>query len=70
MFKIDNVKCIHHTKASDGSIKAIKVTGFFFDCGPVWIPDYAVSEDSEVWHTGDRGTLIVTDKFAESKGWL
>ena len=70
-FEIDNVKCIHHTMNGDGSIKALKVTGPFF--GPdmfQWIPDFAVTDDSEVWKKNTKGTLFVTNKFAEKKGWL
>lgn len=34
----------------------------------VWIPKYAIDEDSEVYEMGTEGTLIVSDKFAEKEG--
>lgn len=70
MFEIDRVRCIHHTTAPDGSIKALRVTGAFFGPEPVWIPNWAVSDDSPVWKKGTQGKLIVDSGFADGKGWI
>lgn len=75
-FQIEQVKCIHHTKAPDGSIKALKVIAPFFGYGflaelkPAWVPNWAVSDDSPVWHTGDEGILLVKESYAEKQGWI
>ena len=37
---------------------------------PVWIPQSAVHDDSEVWKAGQTGRLVVVDWFAEKEGWL
>jgi hypothetical protein len=70
MFEIENVKCVFHTKNELDEIKALKVRGDFFGNAPVWVPYYAVHDDSPVWRKGDVGTLIIKDDFAEEKGWL
>ncbi len=57
---IDDVKCVHET------VKAILVE---IDGDQVWIPQSQVDEDSEVWSSGDEGTLIVSDWFADKEGW-
>ena len=61
--KIKNVKCI---KSTD---KAILVESSEWN-GPVWIPQSQVHDDSEVWKEGDVGSLVVSEWFAEKKGWL
>jgi hypothetical protein len=33
-----------------------------------WIPQSQVHEDSEVWHQGDEGTLVLTAWIAKQKG--
>ena len=33
-----------------------------------WIPQSCIDDDSEVWHEGDEGTLIVSEWIAEQKG--
>ncbi len=37
---------------------------------PEWIPQSQVHEDSEVYTIGTDGSLIVSDWFAEKRGWL
>ena len=32
------------------------------------IPDSQISDDSEVWKAGDKGTLIISQFIAEKKG--
>jgi hypothetical protein len=70
LFEIKNVRCIHHTKNNDGEIKALRVTGSFFNMDRVWVPNFAVHDDSPVWRKGDEGTLIVTDEYADKQGWI
>jgi len=66
---IKNVNCVHHTKDRDGAIKAIKVKAI--DLGGLrWIPFSMVHDDSDVWHTGDRGDLIVNYDFVQKQGWI
>ena len=36
----------------------------------IWIPQSVVSEDSEVWKPGDRGTLIIPEWFALKNGMI
>lgn len=36
----------------------------------VWIPKSQIDDDSEVYKLKTEGTLIVTEWFAEQKGWL
>ena len=36
----------------------------------VWIPQSQISENSEVWKNGQKGTLIVTEWIAEEKGLI
>lgn len=38
--------------------------------GSSWIPKSQIHDDSEVWKKGDRGTLVVTEWFADKQGWL
>ena len=60
---IEKAKCIHHTD------NAIVVTAPCFD-GSEWIPLSQVDDDSEVYKTDTEGDLIITDWFAEKKGWI
>lgn len=48
--------------------KAILVDAPDFD-EPEWIPQSQVHEDSEVYKMGTTGTLVVSDWWAEKKGW-
>lgn len=68
MIEIKKIRCIHQTKNPDGSIKAIKIANLKHKTH--WVPFVAIHDDSEVWHVGDHGTLIVKDWFAKEKGWL
>lgn len=36
----------------------------------LWIPLSQITEDSEVLEEDDEGTLVVTEWFAEQRGWL
>lgn len=36
----------------------------------MWIPNSQVHEDSEVWKKGQEGDLVVTEWWADKKGWL
>lgn len=33
-----------------------------------WVPQSQIHEDSEVWKRGDKGTLVVTQWWAEQRG--
>lgn len=35
---------------------------------PVWIPQAAVHDDSQIWRDGDRGDLVLKGWFAERDG--
>jgi len=35
----------------------------------VWVPQSQVTSDSEVWQSGDEGTLVVTHWWAEREGF-
>lgn len=50
--------------------KAILVESKDFKKSPQWIPQSVVTDESEVWKTGQSGTLTITDQFAISKGWV
>jgi len=58
--EIEDVEVIHHT---DNAILC-DIDGF----GDVWIPNNHVTDDSEVWKTGQIGTLVITDWIAGKKG--
>lgn len=45
--------------------KAIKV---YDGTKEFWVPKSVVHEDSEVWKTGQEGTLIVAEWWAEKEG--
>lgn len=62
-YEIDNAKCIRETD------RAILVEADEFD-EPQWIPQSQIDEDSEVYKLGTDGTLIVSDWFAEQRGWI
>lgn len=40
----------------------------FDDGTKMWIPKWAIDEDSEVYEMGTEGTLIIQDDFAEREG--
>lgn len=33
-----------------------------------WIPQSHVDDESEIWHKGDEGVLVVSEWIAEQKG--
>lgn len=68
VFKIENSKCIKHAR-KNGTISAILVL-VPLSSKLEWIPFDHVDEDSEVWHTGDEGILIISEWIAEKKGWV
>lgn len=35
----------------------------------IWIPKWAIHDDSEVWKDGQDGELIVKYRFADVMGW-
>ena len=35
-----------------------------------WVPKSQIHDDSEVWKKGQSGTLIVSQWYAEQKGWM
>ena len=62
-YTIEDAVCIADTG------DAIKVEAPEFE-EPQWIPQSQVHEDSEVFAKSDRGNCIVTQFFAEKKGWV
>lgn len=60
--EIDAAICTHETA------QAILVEAPDFD-EPQWIPQSQVHENSEVYRRDTEGTLIVSDWWAEKKGW-
>ena len=45
--------------------KALKVV---INSKAEWIPKSQIDEDSEIWHDGQSGTLIITEWLAIKKG--
>lgn len=37
--------------------------------GQVWVPKSQIDDDSETYSAGTSGTLIVSQWFAEQRGW-
>lgn len=35
----------------------------------VWVPKSQIHDDSDVWKDGQKGTLVVSQWYAEQKGW-
>lgn len=62
-YKIEEAEALH---ISD---KTLLVDAPEFD-EPIWIPHSQITDDSEVYDIGTEGTLIVTEWYAEKKGWL
>lgn len=63
MFRIENARCTRQTA------KAILVESPELD-EPTWIPQSQVDDNSEVYKEGTDGILVVSDWFAEQRGWL
>ena len=61
-FTYGNVKSIRDTD------KALLVEDD--DGDQIWVPKSQLTEDSEVWKTGQDGDLVVTKWFAEQHGWM
>lgn len=61
--EIENAVCVGSTD------KAILVEIPELEDDAVWVPQSQIDEDSEVYKTGDEGTLIVPARFAEKRGW-
>ena len=68
--RFENCEVVHATP------KAIKVLIPELDTEPVWVPQWAVHDDSEVYRggpagsPGTEGTLVVVDRFDEKEGWV
>jgi len=62
-FRIEDAKCVRATE------KAILVEAPVLD-DDEWIPQSQVDDESEVWKIGDSGVLVVSDWWAEKKGWV
>ena len=63
-FEIEDARCVHQTE------EAILVEAPDFGDEQVWIPQSQVTEDSEVYAIRTEGTLVVSDWFAEKRGWV
>lgn len=63
-FEIPDAWCISETE------KAIKVEIGEVEDGLIWIPKSQIHDDSEVWKAEQSGTLVVSNWFAEQRGWL
>ncbi len=37
---------------------------------PLWVPQSQVHPDSEIWEEGQKGTLVISEWFAEKAGLL
>lgn len=68
MVRFENVKVLKDTKRP-GSDGALLVSGPDFP-EPVWVPQWAIHDDSDVWKAGQSGAIIVLERFAEKKGWV
>jgi hypothetical protein len=66
----ENCEVVHCTD------KALKVHIPELDTEPLWVPRWAVHDDSEIYEGGSvgspgtEGTLVVADRFAEDEGWV
>jgi hypothetical protein len=67
-FKIEDCRILLRRKKGQ-TITAILVTAPFFGGEDEWIPWACVHDDSEIYNQGDQGMLLVTDSWAEKKGW-
>lgn len=59
--EFENTKCIRESDSG----KAILV---LIDGKTVWIPNFAVDNDSEVWKPGQEGKLVIREAIAIEKG--
>ena len=64
-FKVEDAECLRESDSG----KAILVDAPVFD-QPEWIPKSQVCDYSEVYTPGTDGELVITDFFADKKGWL
>lgn len=55
-------------------VKALRGTDKALLCliagNEVWVPQSQITDDSEVYQSGDEGKLVVTRWIAEQKGWI
>ena len=62
-FSIPGVWCIKETE------KAICVEAHEVEPGLTWIPKSQIHDNSEVWKSDQNGELLVSDWFADQRGW-
>jgi len=62
-YEISDAKAVRETD------DALLVEADEFD-EPQWVPKSQIDDDSEVYKLGTDGTLIVSEWFAEKRGWL
>ncbi len=64
MESVERIKnCVIKHTTLKGGVLVLLPTG-----KEVWIPLASIHDDSEIWKTGDSGTLIVAAWVAEQKG--
>ena len=61
-YTIEGAECIAETD------NAIRVSAP--EIGTAWIPKNQVHYDSEVFKLGGKGELVVSQWFAEQRGWV
>lgn len=64
-YTVENAEAL---KESDSG-KALLIEAPDFD-EPQWIPHSQIHEDSEVYKVGTDGNLLVSEWFAEKRGWV
>lgn len=64
---LDKPFLVGDAKATRETDKAVL---FIIEGQEEWIPKSQIHDDSEVWQGGCEGALIVTEWFAEQRGWL
>lgn len=60
---------ISSAKVEAETEKAVCVSAPDFD-EDMWVPKSQIDSDSEVFEEGTSGDLVVSDWFAEKKGWV
>ncbi len=66
-YAVPNVECIHQMVGHDDTLAVFVGFG---DATVHYVPKSVVSEDSEVLTPGDRGTLVLLESEARSRGWV
>jgi hypothetical protein len=64
VFEIEDAECTAETE------KALHVVSPSLENGKTWVPKSQISNDSEVFELGDKGTLVVSKWLAETSGWV